>query len=101
MANSNPGNNANTILFIHGLWLTPRSWENWAARYQTKGYHVLAPSWPGMEAEVEQLNRDPSPIAQLDITKITDYYDRLIRDLTRPPILMGHSTGGTVVQLLL
>jgi pimeloyl-ACP methyl ester carboxylesterase len=99
--NRTEGNVPDTVLFIHGLWLTPRSWENWAARYKTKGYQVLAPSWPGMEAEVEELNRDPSPIAQLDITKVTDYYDRLIRDLDRPPILMGHSTGGTVVQLLL
>lgn len=92
---------ADTILFIHGLWLTPRSWENWAARYESRGYKVLAPSWPGMEAEVEELNRDPSPIAKLDVTQVTDYYDRLIRDLPTPPVIFGHSLGGTIMQLLL
>ena len=92
---------ADTILFIHGLWLTPRSWEHWAARYESRGYKVLAPSWPGMEAEVEELNRDPAPITRLDITQITDYYDRIIRDLPTPPVIIGHSTGGTIMQLLL
>jgi pimeloyl-ACP methyl ester carboxylesterase len=98
--NSEPAN-ADIILFIHGLWLTPRSWENWAARYESRGYRVLAPSWPGMEAEVEELNRDPSPIARLDITQIADHYEKLIRNLNKPPIIMGHSLGGTIMQLLL
>ncbi|MBC8138715.1 MAG: alpha/beta hydrolase [Fibrella sp.] len=92
---------ADTVLFIHGLWMTPRSWENWAARYESRGYKVLAPSWPGMEAEVEELNRDSSPIAHLDVTHITDHYDKIIRALDKPPIIMGHSLGGTVMQLLL
>jgi pimeloyl-ACP methyl ester carboxylesterase len=90
-----------TVLFIHGLWMTPRSWENWAALYQARGYKVLAPSWPGMEAEVEELNRDPSPIAKLDVTRIADHYAALIRGMEKPPIIMGHSLGGTIMQLLL
>lgn len=90
-----------TILFIHGLWMTPRSWEKWIAHYEAQGYKVLAPSWPGMEAEVEELNRDPSPIAQLDVTKVTDYYDAIIRGMEKPPIIIGHSLGGTIMQLLL
>src|SRR5262249_36377334 len=89
---------AGTILFIHGLWLTPRSWEHWAERYESRGYKVLAPSWPGMEAEVEELNRDPAPITRLDISQITDYYDRIVRDLPIPPVIIGHSTGGTIMQ---
>ena len=92
---------ADTILFIHGLWLTSRSWEHWAARYEGRGYKVLAPNWPGMDAEVEELNRDPAPITRLDITQITDYYDRIVRDLPTPPVIIGHSTGGTIMQLLL
>jgi pimeloyl-ACP methyl ester carboxylesterase len=90
-----------TIVLIHGLWLTPRSWEKWAERYAGRGYRVLAPSWPGMEAEVEALNADPSPIAPLTVDKVVDHYERIILDLERPPIIMGHSFGGTFTQILL
>ena len=90
-----------TILFIHGLWMTPRSWEQWAARYASRGYKVLAPAWPGMEGDVEALNRDPSPIARVGMRQVVDHYDGIIRGLERPPMIMGHSIGGTVMQVLL
>jgi pimeloyl-ACP methyl ester carboxylesterase len=90
-----------TIVLIHGLWLTPRSWERWADRYARLGYQVLAPAWPGMEAEVEALNADPSPIARLTVDRIVDHYEELILRLERPPIIMGHSFGGTFAQILL
>jgi pimeloyl-ACP methyl ester carboxylesterase len=92
---------AGTIVLIHGLWMTPRSWENWAARFESRGYNVLTPSWPGLEAEVEALNRDPSPLTKLDVPKIVAHYEQIIRALDRPPVIMGHSLGGTVTQLLL
>jgi pimeloyl-ACP methyl ester carboxylesterase len=90
-----------TILLIHGLWMTPRSWEHWKARYEARGYEVLAPAWPGMEAEVEALNADPSPIAALDIETIVDHYEQIVRGLDAQPIIMGHSFGGTFTQVLL
>jgi pimeloyl-ACP methyl ester carboxylesterase len=90
-----------TIVLIHGLWLTPRSWEKWAERYAARGYSVLAPSWPGMEAEVEALNADPAPIVSLTVDRIVDHYEQIILDLERPPIIMGHSFGGTFTQILL
>jgi len=90
-----------TIVLIHGLWMTPRSWEKWAERYSSRGYKVLAPAWPGLEAEVEALNDDPSPLATLDVEQIVDNYEGIIRGLDSPPIIMGHSLGGTVTQLLL
>jgi pimeloyl-ACP methyl ester carboxylesterase len=90
-----------TIVLIHGLWMTPRSWEGWIGRYEERGFKVLAPSWPGMEGEVEALNADPAPIAKLDIRRIVDHYERIIRGLDSEPIIMGHSFGGTFVQLLL
>jgi pimeloyl-ACP methyl ester carboxylesterase len=89
-----------TILLIHGLWLTPRSWEGWIDRYEKAGYRVLAPSWPGLEGEVEALNRDPAPLKGLKVRTVVDHYDRIIRALDAPPILMGHSFGGLFVQLL-
>src|SRR5215218_2735339 len=51
-----------TIVLIHGLWVTSRSWEEWKERYQARGYRVLTPAYPGFEVEVEALNEDPSPI---------------------------------------
>ncbi|RKR86075.1 alpha-beta hydrolase superfamily lysophospholipase [Micromonospora pisi] len=91
---------ADTIVLIHGLWMTPRSWEQWVDHYTRAGFRVLAPAWPGMEADVEQLRRDPSPIARLNMGRIIDHYDRIIRDLDRPPIIMGHSFGGSFTQVL-
>ena len=90
-----------TIVLIHGLWMTPRSWEGWIERYRSRGYNVIAPSWPGMEGEVEALNADPSPIAELDVEKIVDHYEGIIRALPAPPIIMGHSFGGAFTQVLL
>jgi len=92
---------SDTIVLIHGLWMTPRSWEHWVTRYTAAGYTVLAPAWPGLDAEVEALNADPTPLTKLSITSIVDHYERIIRDLDRPPTIIGHSFGGTFVQLLL
>ena len=97
--NASPGS-PDTVVLIHGLWLTSRSWEHWADRYESRGYKVLAPSWPGMEVEVEALNRDPGAIGELHIEEIVDHYEKLIRELDSPPIIMGHSFGGTFTQLL-
>jgi pimeloyl-ACP methyl ester carboxylesterase len=90
-----------TIVLIHGLWLTPRSWEQWIDRYTARGYRVLAPAWPGMDTEVEALSADPSPIARLTVDRVVEHYERIILDLERPPIVMGHSFGGTFTQILL
>jgi pimeloyl-ACP methyl ester carboxylesterase len=91
-----------TIVLIHGLWLTPRSWERWSERYEDLGYRVLAPSWPGMESEVEALNADPSALAaSLTVEQIVDHYESIVIEIERPPIVMGHSVGGTFTQILL
>jgi pimeloyl-ACP methyl ester carboxylesterase len=90
-----------TIVLIHGLWMTPLSWEHWIARYSDKGYRVLAPAWPGLEGDIEEIRRDPSAIATLGLTEIVDHYDGIIRALEQPPIIMGHSFGGLITQILL
>ena len=95
------GRPVDTILLIHGLWLTPRSWEGWVARFEDRGFKVLAPAWPGMEAEVEALNRDPSPIAALEVAQVVEHYDPILRAMDRQPIIIGHSFGGAIMQLLL
>ena len=90
-----------TIVLVHGFWVTPRSWEGWKARYEQRGYRVLTPAYPGFEAEVEALNADPTPIAEVTLPQIVASLQETLRTLNRPPILIGHSAGGTLVQLLL
>lgn len=89
-----------TIVLIHGLWMTPRSWSPWIERFSSRGYQVLAPAWPGLDREVSEIRGDPSSLAGLGVTEIVDHYDGIIRELERPPIIMGHSFGGLVTQLL-
>ena len=90
-----------TIVLIHGLWMTPRSWEHWVPYYEAKGYRVLTPTYPGFEVEVEALREDPSPIASLTVPETVAHLASVITELERPPIVMGHSFGGTLTQLLL
>jgi len=90
-----------TVVLIHGMWMTPLSWEQWIARYADRGHRVLAPAWPGLDREPEQLRRDPSPLRGLGITEAVDHYDAIVRGLDRPPIIIGHSFGGLFAQLLL
>jgi pimeloyl-ACP methyl ester carboxylesterase len=92
---------ATPIVLIHGLWLTPRSWEGWKARFEQRGHEVLTPAWPNMEREVEALRRDPSVMNGLGVTEVVDHYDRIIRGLDAPPVIMGHSFGGLITELLL
>ncbi|MEO8336527.1 MAG: alpha/beta fold hydrolase [bacterium] len=90
-----------TIVLIHGLWMTALSWEHWVARYSAAGYHVIARSWPGMEGNIDDLRRDPSAVTGLGVTEIVDHYERIVRSLERPPIIMGHSFGGLITEILL
>ncbi|GAB4079951.1 alpha/beta hydrolase [Modestobacter muralis] len=90
-----------TIVLIHGFWVTPRSWEHWKSHYEARGFRVLTPAYPGFEAEVEALNADPTPIAQVTLPQIVDHLAGVIGALDRPPVLIGHSAGGTITQLLL
>ena len=90
-----------TIVLIHGLWMTALSWEHWVERYNRAGHRVIAKSWPGMDGDIEALRRDPSPIAHLGVGEVVEHYEKIIRELDEPPILMGHSFGAAVTQILL
>ena len=94
-------NTPDTIVLVHGLWVTPRSWERWIERYEGKGYRVLAPAYPGLEVEVEALREDPSPIEALTVPAVAEHLEGIIGQLDSPPIIMGHSFGGTFTQILL
>ncbi len=91
-----------TIVLIHGAWLNSRSWENWKARYEAKGYTVLTPDWPLDDRAPEALRAKPDPaLAKIGQRAIVDHYERIIRALPEKPILIGHSLGGVFVQHLL
>jgi pimeloyl-ACP methyl ester carboxylesterase len=90
-----------TVVLIHGLWMTPSSWAGWKSRFEARGYTVLTPTWPRMEAGIEAIRADPSGLGGLGITEIVDHHAAVIEALPEPPIIMGHSFGGLFTQLLL
>lgn len=90
-----------TVVLVHGLWMTPRSWEGWISHYEAKGFKVLAPGYPGFEIEVEALRDNPEIIADLTVPETVDHLAGVIEALNSPPIIMGHSFGGALTQLLL
>jgi pimeloyl-ACP methyl ester carboxylesterase len=89
------------IVLVHGLWVTPRSWEHWVPYYEAKGHTVVAPAYPGFEVEVEALRADPTPIAKLTVPETVAHLEKVIAELPEQPIIIGHSFGGTLTQLLL
>ena len=98
-----PKEAADTVILIHGLWMTPLAWEHWVNRYAQRGLRVITPGYPGVEpgmAGVEALRRDPSLLANLGVREVFDHLAEIISSLQTAPIIMGHSFGGTFVQLL-
>src|SRR3954454_24660362 len=91
----------NTIVLIHGFWVTPRSWEHWKSRYEAKGLTVHTPAYPGFEVEVEELREDTTPIADLTIEAIVSHLEAFLDTLDTKPILMGHSAGGAFMQVVM
>jgi len=91
-----------TIMLIHGAWLNSKSWENWKARYEARGYTVIAPDWPGDEGEPADLRANPrKELTHFGPKEIVAHYEKLIRALPEATILIGHSAGAVFVQHLL
>ncbi len=90
-----------TIVFIHGAWVTPRCWEPFRGYFSERGHACIAPAWPGKDRPIEAIRADPSPLLGIGIAEIVDHYERIVRALPEPPVLIGHSFGGLVVQILL
>lgn len=90
-----------TVVLVHGLWMTPRSWNHWKTYYEDQGLRVLTPAYPGFEIEVEALRENPQVIADVTVPETVDHLASVIEELDEPPIIMGHSFGGTLTQLLL
>jgi pimeloyl-ACP methyl ester carboxylesterase len=88
-------------MFVHGAWLSSSSWDTFAGYFRDRGYEVSAPEWPRKEGGVEELREATDEIEGLGITEIVDYYESQIHALDEPPVLVGHSFGGLIVELLL
>ena len=88
------------VVFIHGLWLLPSSWAKWADFFTHAGYAPLTPDWPGDPETVEQARANPSVLAKKTLKQIADHTAEIIKALNKKPVLVGHSTGGLVAQML-
>jgi pimeloyl-ACP methyl ester carboxylesterase len=88
------------VVFIHGLWLLPSSWDSWAEFFEQAGYAALTPDWPDDPPTVEQARAEPETLAGKSLKQVADHTAEVIAALTTKPVVMGHSTGGLVAQML-
>jgi len=88
------------VVFVHGLWLLPSSWDRWQATFNEAGFATMAPSWPDDPETVEDANANPEVFAHKSVGQVADHFDDVIRQLTTKPAIIGHSFGGLLVQIL-
>jgi non-heme chloroperoxidase len=88
------------VVFIHGLWLLPSSWDRWATTFKEAGYAPLTPGWPDDPDTVEEAHEHPEVFAHKSVGQIADHYDAIIRQLDRQPAVIGHSFGGLLAQMI-
>jgi pimeloyl-ACP methyl ester carboxylesterase len=88
------------VVFIHGLWLLPSSWDNWAQLFEEAGYAAVTPVWPDDPDTVEEARADPDVFAKKTLSQIADHTADVIGGLTKKPAVMGHSTGGLLAQII-
>jgi non-heme chloroperoxidase len=88
------------VVFIHGLWLLPSSWDRWVTSFEEAGYAALTPGWPDDPDTVEEANANPEALAHKTIGQVADHFDEIIGRLERKPAVIGHSFGGLLSQIL-
>jgi non-heme chloroperoxidase len=88
------------VIFIHGLWLLPSSWTRWAELFENAGYVAVTPGWPDDPETVSQANADPTLMAGKTIAEVADHYASIAIQLRRRPVVIGHSFGGLLAQIL-
>jgi non-heme chloroperoxidase len=88
------------VVFVHGLWLLPSSWDRWRTRFEETGFTTLAPGWPDDPNTVEEANRHPEVFAHKTVGQVADHFDDLVGQLTTKPAIVGHSFGGLLAQIL-
>lgn len=88
------------VVFIHGLWLLPSSWDKWAEVFEQAGYAAVSPSWPDDPESVEDARAHPEVFAGKKLGQIADHVAEVIGRLEKKPVVMGHSTGGLLAQMI-
>jgi pimeloyl-ACP methyl ester carboxylesterase len=88
------------VVFVHGLWLLPSSWDRWAKVFEDAGYIALTPGWPDDPQTVEEANAAPEALAGKSVGEVADHFDEVIRGLDEKPAIVGHSFGGLLTQIL-
>jgi non-heme chloroperoxidase len=88
------------VVFIHGLWLLPSSWDRWAEVFEQAGYTPLTPGWPDDPETVEQANAKPEVFAHKTVGQVANHFDEVIENLKKKPAVIGHSFGGLLTQIV-
>jgi pimeloyl-ACP methyl ester carboxylesterase len=88
------------VVFVHGLWLLPSSWDRWQTLFGEAGFATLAPGWPDDPETVDQATAHPEVFAHKSIGQVADHFGEVIGKLTRKPVIIGHSFGGLITQIL-
>jgi non-heme chloroperoxidase len=88
------------VVFIHGLWLLPSSWERWAGVFEEAGYAAVSPAWPDDPETVEEANAHPEVFAGKSVGQVADHVTAVIGELSRKPAVIGHSFGGLLTQII-
>jgi len=88
------------VVFVHGLWLLPGSWQRWAEVFEEAGYIALMPDWPDDPATVAEANANPGVMAGKTVGQVADHFSAVIAQLERKPAVIGHSFGGLLAQIL-
>jgi len=88
------------VVFIHGLWLLPSSWDRWSRFFEEAGYVALSPGWPDDPQTVEEANANPEVMAKKTVGEVADHFQEAIEGLERKPAVIGHSFGGLLAQII-
>ncbi|MEP7067299.1 MAG: alpha/beta hydrolase [Gemmatimonadota bacterium] len=88
------------IVFVHGLWLLPSSWDRWMKLFEEAGFVALTPGWPDDPETVDEAKAKPEVFAHKTVGQIADHFDNIVRNLRRKPAIVGHSFGGLLAQML-
>jgi non-heme chloroperoxidase len=88
------------VVFVHGLWLLPSSWDLWRQVFEEAGYVTVAPGWPDDPLSTEEAKEHPEVFARKSVGQVADHYEEVIQALERKPAVIGHSFGGLLTEIL-
>lgn len=94
------GTTLTPVVFIHGLWLLPSSWDRWAKLFEKAGYATLTPGWPDDPETADEANAKPEIFANKTVGQVVGHYETIVHGLKRKPAIIGHSFGGLLAQIL-